>query len=440
MNFLYIIENIFKMTPRGIRAREFLKYSANSNIELDILSGALRDTGNMKDILAPGTKRLYFAFHDPITTLLNPDLNAMKESHYNKKKLFERQLVRQPSLLQKMAPYIKRNLFPDSYIFCVFGLVKQAINILSQRHYDAVITSAAPFSTFFVGWYLKKKYPRIVWVNDLGDPWSFNPLLLWAKGVRKPFTYAVEKFLLKELDGLIVTTQATQDLYLNYFAGGNRRFKTVVIPPGINERQYIKAREEIQKYSNSKGDSGHIHFVYTGQFSDNIREPFAFYRALEKVPSHVLKQLRIDIYGNIPYRFRPPSSNFAASEVMRYHGTVQDLQIPLIQSSADVLLLFGNNSSIQLPSKVFEYAAARKPILCITPGDFDITGHFIIKNSLGWTVPNSEECISLFLSKLVLERLYKTPLKPSIDFQEISWEARFFALCNFLTDLCQQSP
>jgi glycosyltransferase involved in cell wall biosynthesis len=172
---------------------------------------------------------------------------------------------------------------------------------------------------------------------------------------------------------------------------------------------------------------------------DNVRDPSILYNALNMLHRNVLKKIRIDIYGNTPQRFRCHIPKLVDMGIVKYYTQVPNQKIPALQSEADVLLLFSNSSPYQLQSKVFEYAAAKRPILCIKQKEPDITENFVKEYHLGWVVQNNEGDIAEFIKSIVRKKMYNLPVKSTLDINSISWEARAEQFYSFLKRICRKT-
>jgi hypothetical protein len=413
-----------------------LRHFAKAGVKADVITGVVGRAENRCTLPVFGFGRLFAIKHNLLTILFNPRL---ANTNANTGNTLNRVTESKRHLLFPLSKLIKKNIFPDSHVFSVPVLTRKGKELLQKNHYDAIITSAFPLSTFFVGWYLKARYPRVKWVMDLGDPWSHSPSLPWSRGIRNRFSVATEKVILRKLDGLVVTTPETRDLYKREFRSKSRPFQLTVIPPGVDVKSYYKVQRELGENVKGIRNCEPIRFVYTGQFLDNIREPFTFYSALNILDRKLLAKIRIDIYGNMPRQFRCHLPKLCDMNIVNYYGIVPNHQIAKFQSEADILLLFSNASSYQLPSKVFEYAAAKKPILCIKQQESDIAGNFVQKHKLGWVIQNNEVGISDFISKIVTQKMHNRTLNSTLDINSISWESRTMEFFSFLKKICQKS-
>ena len=80
--------------------------------------------------------------------------------------------IKSSNIFQKIKLWIRANLFfPDSRMFWIKDVTKQAINYIKNNNIDCLITTAPPFSTHILGLNIKKN-TKIYWLADFRDPWS----------------------------------------------------------------------------------------------------------------------------------------------------------------------------------------------------------------------------------------------------------------------------
>lgn len=114
-------------------------------------------------------------------------------------------------------------------------------------------------------------------------------------------------------------------------------------------------------------------------------------------------------------------------------------KIPPLLTGADVLLFWGNQGGLQLPGKLFEYVAARRPILCIKGDEKDPSLRILKDLNRAIMVDNRKG--NIYSEIIRLYNLYqKQELDRAFDLREIpgfSWESRVEVLdgiCERLTD------
>lgn len=119
-----------------------------------------------------------------------------------------------------------------------------------------------------------------------------------------------------------------------------------LLPPFIN---YDSAH--------NKASDGKIHCVYTGSFYEEIRNPKFMLKVFFMLNNH---NIVLHLYSKGCEHI---VSQFADSRNIIQHGLVKTPELQQIYADADALIGIGNSLKEFLPSKTFEYVAARKPII-----------------------------------------------------------------------------
>jgi hypothetical protein len=104
---------------------------------------------------------------------------------------------------------------------------------------------------------------------------------------------------------------------------------------------------------------------------------------------------------------------------------------------SDILLLFGGEGEIQVASKIFEYIAARRPILCVKGSEKDPTLKLLQGLNRGIIVDNKKE--NIYSEIIGLYNLYqKQELEGTFDLRarlDCSWENRVRVLDKICGEL-----
>jgi glycosyltransferase involved in cell wall biosynthesis len=194
---------------------------------------------------------------------------------------------------------LRKIYFPDDAFVWYFPARKKAIRLLKNQQFDAVVSVSLPFTSQLLGLFCKKKFPEIKWLVDIGDPFSvqFNYPLnnhflykkLNLKSEKKVFEYA---------DSISVTTNATKELYCEYFPEFEK--KIIVIPPLLKTFRLNEEKSNLD--FNLDLDISKIHIGYFGSFLQNIREPDSLLLLLEeafKVDSNLKDKIQVHFFGDI---------------------------------------------------------------------------------------------------------------------------------------------
>ena len=147
--------------------------------------------------------------------------------------------------------------------------------------------------------------------------------------------------------------------------------------------------------------------TYTGSFYGDAITPRPILQALAHcVESHGLKPEEIQLWfaGDWSDSYDELAANLGLRDYVSYKGWLSHDECLDLWSASDVLLLLlGEREAHQglIPTKLWDYIAAKRPILCLAPPQSRIS-HLIIEHGLGEVVASSDiSAISSALLRLL---------------------------------------
>lgn len=312
----------------------------------------------------------------------------------------------EPSFLQKIARSVRGNLFiPDARIGWNKYALKEAEKLLNKQDIAAIVTTSPPHSTQLAGLTLKKKF-NIPWIADLRDPWTdiyFYRYFYHLPWARKKDA-RLEKTVIDYADKVIVVSEDMKKMFLKKSIYLNPD-KIKVIPNGYDEEDFALQAEP-------KKD--HLLLTYTGTLSPDY-DIRALIQALVKLQRK---------YPSIPFRFRiigHVSDQWIRA--IRKQGLEPVLDLIPYQPHQDVIRYMKESHTLLLvipkvdnnrgivTGKLFEYLAARRPILCIGPEEGD-AAHIIERCQAGETVGYEKtDRIVFFFESLIEQWKAKNPME-----------------------------
>jgi glycosyltransferase involved in cell wall biosynthesis len=273
-------------------------------------------------------------------------------------------------------------LIPDEAATWIPFALITGRKLVRKNNYDLIISSAFPFTSHVAGYFLKYFDNGKAWIADYGDPWVSNPYLRVPKW-RAKIDKRLETVLLKSASKIIVNTDTTKDHYLSLYPFLKPQ-DIKVITQGFSREGFLESPPET---------ADRFRIVYAGIFYKD-REPYAFFDALKNL-KEIWKDVEVIIAGNISKaEYHRYAKDNGLSEIVRFIGFVPQKRIFSLEKGASVLLLIGNRGGIQVPGKVYEYFASKRPILHITLDENDITSALVEKFRRGISVANDPKKLS----------------------------------------------
>jgi hypothetical protein len=248
-----------------------------------------------------------------------------------------------------------RLIVPDTTVLSWAPVAaKTAASILRHDRPDVVFTSSPPESVHVIGLVLSAF--GVPWVADLRDGWTFEsptlrPYLTGLDG-------ALERLVISRAAAVTAATAPLADYLRTRY--GSRRF--VHLPNGFDPALVAAASDE-----RAQLDTKRFSLVYTGTGGNNAKDARPFLRALQIALAEqpaLAGQLEVVFVGTFT------DAELEAMNVESLRGVVRTLEhVPYLralglQQAADGLLLITPvQKSHVATAKIYEYLAARKPIL-----------------------------------------------------------------------------
>lgn len=374
-------------TPRSYRWLEFVK-RLSKNWEIDVLTihtfdnhpncdpNLLEDIPNKVKIF-----RIYPGIMHHFSSLFLGKAKDNKQFNPHKHQIPLRQRVGK-YLFKVFENKLRAIFIPDEAISWLPFVIAKGRRLMEENRHDAIISSGFPFTCHIAGSFLKRISQGKPWIADYGDPWAYNPTFLLPKW-RSFIDKKIESKVLKAANRIIVTTDKTKEHYLNLYH--------FLKPQDIEVITQGFSHEELKWISPETTDKFRI--VYTGIFY-KTREPFVFFDALSSLKD-IWKDLEVIIAGDMPNdEYRQYAENKGLSEIVRFIGFVPRKRALSLQKGASLLLLIGNGGGIQVPGKVYEYIASRRPILLIKMDSRDIASAVIERFKRGICIENDPQKVS----------------------------------------------
>lgn len=247
--------------------------------------------------------------------------------------------------------------FLEDWLDWLPALIFWGLKRIVKSEYDLVLATGGPFPNF-VGTALVCRLRGIPYVLDYRDPWTSPQPEIGNIRVRmfSKFERKMEKFALKKCAFTVVTTDEQAHSLEKDF-------------PFIKDRVHVIHNGHIFDHvpdpSPQRENPAKIRMLYTGRIC--AYNPLSeLIEALEK-----LQNRRPDLYHKLEVvcigKVDPPYGEILRKTQHIKHEGIHSLEECVkMQREADLLLGFRKNSNL-VATELFEYVAARRPILSLTP-------------------------------------------------------------------------
>ena len=276
--------------------------------------------------------------------------------------------------------------FPDDTKGWIpFG--KSALDELARTEkIDLIITSSPPITTNLLGAYAKKVF-KCPWIADLRDLWAGPPSPL----MRNAFLQKrLELKTLGQADALVTVS----DQWADFLRARYNTKPVSCIVTGFDAEDQDGPACQLTR---------HFSITYAGNLYGGRRDPTPLFQALQELfqqgrmsPEFV----RVRFYGSGDSWLHALIERYGLQAVVEVNGIIPRNEVLQRQKESQILLLLAMNLATDegcYPGKLFEYLAARRPIMAIG-GLKGATSELLTKTGAGMQLFSTEEIRNFLLT------------------------------------------
>lgn len=270
---------------------------------------------------------------------------------------------KEQTFLQKLMLYIRGNFFiPDARKFWVKPSVKYLTDYIQKNNIHTLITTGPPHSVHLIGLKLRENL-GVKWIADFRDPWT---QIGYHKKLKLTETSEAKHLELEEK----VLNSASHILTTSFTTKAD--FEKITKQPitVITNGHDIENIQEVPL--DSKFSIAHIGSLLSA------RNPKTLWKVLKELIDEndsFAKDLQLKLVGAISEKVLKSIKVSGLSDHLLVSGYVSHREALKIQRSSQVLLLVEIDSEETrgiIPGKLFEYIAAKRPILAVGPENWDV--------------------------------------------------------------------
>jgi len=256
---------------------------------------------------------------------------------------------------------IARLLCPDPQVLWYPFAIREAAKIVERHAIEAVIVTAPPFSAFLIGNALKAAYPHLRLISEFRDEWLcyyVNEFAFRGDEYIRRRSAEIERATVTASDRIVAVTQATlETIRSRYPEQPDSKF--VLAPNGYDP-------ETFARFTPRPHNTGKIVVTYTGTVY-KPSSPAAYLDALDRLPEELRGRFETRFIGRVADEYDRGIFENRKSAVKLTGFVPQEEAIRQMEETDYLLLPWSDH--LNVPGKLYEYLAARKPILgLVRPG------------------------------------------------------------------------
>ena len=264
---------------------------------------------------------------------------------------------------------------------------------------DVVYATGGPWTSLLAGRALARRF-GVPFVADFRDPWVRNPFRTYLPLVRAR-SRRLERAVCRAASHVVLNTVELRDRFAADYP--EMRSKFVAVSNGFDDDDSDGSdspeAEGVACAPPVSVDLWHFGTIY------GKRSPEALLRAAANAIDGgriAAARIRVHFVGDWELADGAPASRLArrlgASGVVVREAPVPHFQCLALMRRAPALLVIQPESPLQVPAKIFEYVATRRPMLVV--GGEGATASLVRRHALGCPVPNDAEAIEALLVRL----------------------------------------
>lgn len=280
----------------------------------------------------------------------------------------------------------------DRYLKAIPAGLAAARAMIREFKPSAISVCADPWSALLAGGMLQRE-TGLPLIADLRDPWSLHA---GKMALRSPPTRAVIRYLeqraFRRAAGIVLNTERCRDLYRARYAGRIPAERFQAIRNAFDTDLFAPA-EPRRPAAFTLLHYGDLRAFVSGA---PLLAGFAKFVAAERLTP---EQARIVVTGPSRQEELSLAQTLGLTSFIEYRAPVPYAETLSVLRAADVLVLANGNDAPVIPSKLYDYLAARRPILSLSAEPE--SNRIVTETSSGQVAdPSSPEAVAAAIAAL----------------------------------------
>lgn len=304
-------------------------------------------------------------------------------------------------------------IIPDMYYNWAIKASKAGIDIIKKENIDVIFSMHEPPSSHLCAYKIKKRFKDIPWITYWSDPWLKDSTKENSIFIKKIIEKRMETNVINMADRYIFVTEPNRQDYIETYKLDSR--DTFIVTRGFDKTLFNKLRKR-EKPALLKEDK--VNILYTGEIFSKLRNIKPFVEAvtnIKKKHKDLYNKMNILFFGNIDDA--EAKKMLKDIDVASVEGRIPFEDALTYMLNSEILLLFGNKNSKQIPAKIYEYFGAEGKILAIYGDENDPIKSLVENNNKCICSNNNVNEIESCLIKLLKTEKRELLTEPNYKYE-----------------------
>ncbi|PEY37706.1 hypothetical protein CN354_11770 [Bacillus cereus] len=316
---------------------------------------------------------------------------TVDEMYYDQDEMDHDKLIDIPTVVEivRTKRWSSFTKFKEEGLYWFLPLYKELKKQLQNTKFDYILYTGGPYFHWIIAPILKNK-TDIPYLLDFRDPWLLTPYN--QSIIRKKIASVMEPKVIKGASLILNVTEEATNMYKEQYKH-EKDNKFITIPNGYDSEDFLDVATKKLRIEG-------FTFVYTGKFG-NFRNPLPLLYAIQKYNEcHEKKIYFIHIGKQESIIQEFIEKNPVMKEFIYEIGYLPYQEVLQYIKGADYAVLISGGHPYEPTTKVYDYMALHKHILCINDIQFGYLHNLLSEQKFATVIENKDMGIYEMLIQL----------------------------------------